>query len=72
MQGIRSLITNILNADKLGKQAEACKHLEDGVEKYADQKIIKELEELASTGKTLEEIGASLYYRIKSLKLKQK
>ena len=46
MKGIRSMINNILNADKLGKQVEACNKLERGVEAYVKDEVIKELESM--------------------------
>lgn len=45
MQGIRSLLNNLLNADKLSKRVEASNLLERGVEDYANQRVIEELEE---------------------------
>jgi|TARA_R110000765_G_scaffold133349_3_gene232101 hypothetical protein len=48
MQGLRSLINNILTADKLGKQTEACRKLEDGVKEYVKHEVVWELEQLAS------------------------
>ena len=55
MQGIRSLINNILNADKLGKQAEASNLLVKSVEAYTNQRVIEELK------KAWEEIEKDFY-----------
>ena len=69
MQGIRSLLNNLLNADKLSKQVEASNLLERGVEDYANQRVIEELEKQME----LAEIGNSytrLRDRIEELKQK--
>ena len=44
MKGIRSLLNNILNAGRFGEQVDAIKLLESGVEQYANQSVIEELE----------------------------
>ena len=46
MKGIRSLLNNILNADRFDEQVDAIKSLESGVEQYANQSVIEELESL--------------------------
>ena len=69
MQGIRSLLNNLLNADKLSKRVEASNLLERGVEDYANQRVIEELEKQME----LAEIGNSytrLRDRIEELKQK--
>lgn len=72
MQGIRSLLNNLLNADKLSKRVEASNLLERGVEDYANQRVIEELEwvleDTISQGATMIQIAVT--ERIKELKQK--